>query len=64
VLASSAIAGSVVYPPLMGVVSETAGLWFAMFGAALFAFGSGIAIAAAARVAGRTAPVTTGHRAA
>ena len=49
--------GLVVYPPLMGVVSETAGIWWSMFGAALFAFASGAAIAAggAGRYGGRPA---------
>jgi len=51
VLSSAAILGSVVYPPLMGVVSQAAGLWWAMLGAALFAFGSAAAIAGAARAA-------------
>jgi fucose permease len=40
VLASAAIVGSLVYPPVMGVVSEAAGMWTSMLGAALFAFAS------------------------
>jgi fucose permease len=51
VLASAAIVGSVVYPPLMGVVSEAAGLWVSMLGAALFAFASAATILVAARLA-------------
>jgi fucose permease len=51
VLSSAGIAGSVVYPPLMGVVSEAAGIWWAMVGAALFSFASAAAIAGAARAA-------------
>ena len=47
VLASAAVVGSIVYPPLMGVVSEAAGMWFSMLGAALFAF------AAAGCISGR-----------
>jgi fucose permease len=50
VLSTAGIAGSVVYPPFMGVVSQVAGLWWAMFGAALFSFVSAAAIAGAARV--------------
>ena len=42
--------GSIVYPPLMGVVSEAAGLWFSMLGAALFAFAAAGCIWAAARL--------------
>jgi fucose permease len=55
ILASAAIVGSIVYPPLMGVVSESAGIWVSMLGAALFAFGSAATIALAARVAGGAA---------
>jgi fucose permease len=50
VLASAAVVGSIVYPPLMGVVSEAAGLWFSMLGAALFAFAAAGCIWAAARL--------------
>jgi fucose permease len=49
-LASAAIVGSILYPPLMGVVSEAAGLWFAMLGATLFAFAAAGCIWAAARL--------------
>ncbi len=48
VLASAAVVGSIVYPPLMGVVSEAAGMWFSMLGAALFAFAAAACIWAAA----------------
>jgi fucose permease len=40
VLASAAIVGSLIYPPVMGLVSEAAGMWTSMLGAALFAFAS------------------------
>ena len=50
VLASAAVVGSIVYPPLMGVVSEAAGLWVSMLGAALFAFAAAGCIWAAARL--------------
>jgi FHS family glucose/mannose:H+ symporter-like MFS transporter len=50
VLTSAAIVGSIVYPPLMGVVSEAAGLWLSMLGAALFAFVAAGCIWAAARL--------------
>jgi len=49
-LASAAIVGSIVYPPLMGVVSEAAGMWFSMLGAALFAFAAAGCIWCAARL--------------
>ncbi len=52
-LASAAIVGSIVYPPLMGVVSEAAGLWWSMVGAGLFVIGGAAAIVGAAAVAGR-----------
>jgi fucose permease len=52
ILGASAVAGSVIYPPAMGVVSETVGLGAAMLGAA------GLAIACAvALVVSRSAPV-------
>ena len=50
VLASAAVVGSIVYPPLMGVVSEAAGMWLSMLGAALFAFAAAGCIWAAARL--------------
>lgn len=51
VLASAAIVGSLVYPPIMGVVSEAAGMWTSMLGAALFAFASAALIWFGARLA-------------
>lgn len=51
VLVSAAITGSVVYPPLMGVVSEAVGLWAGIAGAGLFAMASGALIYTASRVA-------------
>ncbi len=50
VLTSAAIVGSLVYPPLMGVVSDAAGLWVSMFGAGLFAFAAAAAIYGGARL--------------
>ena len=64
VLSSAAILGSVVYPPLMGVVSETAGIWWSMLGAALFAFACAAAIAAGSRVARRVPEPAPAPRAA
>lgn len=52
VLASSAIVGSVVYPPLVGVVSDTAGLAVGIFVAGLLSVASAVAITIAHR-AGR-----------
>jgi FHS family glucose/mannose:H+ symporter-like MFS transporter len=59
-LASAAIVGSIVYPPLMGVVSEAAGLWWSMLGAGLFVIGGAIAIWAAATLARRTGRAAAG----
>jgi fucose permease len=50
-LTAAGVAGSVVYPPLMGLVSEMAGLGAAMLGAALLAVVSGVAVVVAGRVA-------------
>ena len=50
VLTSAGIVGSLVYPPLMGVVSEAAGMWVGMAGAGLFAFAAGAAIYTASRI--------------
>lgn len=60
VLTSAAIVGSLVYPPLMGVVSDAAGLWVSMLGAGLFAFASAAAIYAGARVGRLRQAVTPG----
>jgi FHS family glucose/mannose:H+ symporter-like MFS transporter len=59
VLTSAGIAGSIVYPPLMGVVSEAAGLWVGIAGAGLFAMASGLLIYLASRAGrGREAAAT------
>jgi fucose permease len=61
ILASAAIVGSIVYPPLMGVVAESAGIWFSMLGAGLFAFASAVAIYLGAQLGrARDAVVATG----
>ncbi len=51
VLASAAIVGSIVYPPLMGPLSETAGLAVGILGAALFSFAAAALIFIGARLA-------------
>jgi len=50
VLASAAIIGSLLYPPLMGFLSETLGLGVSMLGAALFAVGAAIFVVIGARL--------------
>lgn len=52
-LTTAGVAGSVVYPPLMGFTSASLGLAAGMIGAALLAFAAGTAVIAAARAAGR-----------
>jgi FHS family glucose/mannose:H+ symporter-like MFS transporter len=52
VLTSAGIAGSIVYPPLMGLLSDAVGLWVGIAGAGLFAVLSGVLIYTASRVAG------------
>jgi fucose permease len=52
-LTASAVVGSVVYPPLMGLVSGLAGLGAGMTGAAILALVSGGAVVAAGRLAAR-----------
>ena len=47
---ATAVAGAVVYPPAIGVLSGTIGLHAAMMGTALMAFACGIAAWAAGRV--------------
>jgi fucose permease len=54
VLVSAALVGSIVYPPLMGVLSEAVGLRVGMLGAGLAMFVSAGAILVAARLAHRT----------
>jgi fucose permease len=43
-LASAAVLGSMGYPPLMGFISDTAGLGVGMFGAGLFGIAAGAAV--------------------
>ena len=43
-LAGCAVAGSIVYPPLMGFMSVTIGLGAAMSGAAVLAFAAGVVL--------------------
>jgi fucose permease len=54
VLATAGIAGSLVYPPLMGVVSESVGLAAAMAGAGLIGLAGAAAIVIGAGMADRT----------
>jgi len=46
-LAGSAVVGGIVYPPLMGFISDEAGIALAMYGACLLAFASAGALAVA-----------------
>ena len=57
VLVSAAMVGSIVYPPLMGVLSEAVGLRVGMLGAGLAMLVSAGSILAAARLARRDRPV-------
>jgi FHS family glucose/mannose:H+ symporter-like MFS transporter len=50
VLASAGMVGSIVYPPLVGVVSEAVGLWVGIAGAGLFAIATGLLIYTASQV--------------
>ena len=52
-LAGMAVIGSTIYPPAMGFLSVTIGLTVAMFGNALLAMGSAIALVAFGRGAAR-----------
>jgi fucose permease len=52
-LTTAGVAGSVVYPPLMGFTSASLGLAAGMLGASLLALAAGTAVIAAARAAGR-----------
>jgi fucose permease len=54
-LTAAGVAGSVVYPPLMGLVSEVAGLGIGMVGAAILVAASGAAVIVADRAARRPA---------
>ncbi len=60
VLVSAAMVGSIVYPPLMGVLSGAVGLRVGMFGAALALLVSAGSILAAARLARRDRTVRPG----
>ena len=53
-LTAAGIAGSVVYPPLMGFLSGSAGLGAGMLGASLLAVVSGVAVIVAGRGANRS----------
>jgi len=64
VLVSAAMVGSIVYPPLMGVLSEVVGLRAGMFGAGLAMLVSAAAILVAARLARRDGAVHAGAPAA
>jgi fucose permease len=46
-LAGAAVVGGIIYPPLMGVISDEAGIALAMYGAGLLAFASAAALAVA-----------------
>ena len=63
ILASAAVAGSIIYPPLMGLIAQTIGLPVAMIGAGAFALAAGAAVVAAGRLdpsrAGASGPAAT-----
>ena len=46
-LAGAAVVGGIIYPPLMGLISDEAGIALAMYGACLLAFASAGALAVA-----------------
>jgi fucose permease len=52
IVTASAVAGSLTYPPLMGLVAGSAGLGAGMLGVALLMFASGGAVMVAGRLAG------------
>ncbi len=54
-LATVAVVGSTVYPPVMGFISEAASVGLAMAGAAFLAVACSVVLLAAARLAGRRA---------
>jgi MFS transporter, FHS family, glucose/mannose:H+ symporter len=54
-LAGSAVVGGIIYPPLMGLISDQAGITVAMFGASLLAFACAGALAVAGAGARRLA---------
>jgi fucose permease len=45
-LSFTAVAGAVVYSPVMGLISVTVGIWVAMLGTAVLALASGLALLA------------------
>lgn len=55
ILASTGVAGAIVYPPLMGVISETAGLAAAVIGAAILAVATAPLVLAAVALGRRQA---------
>jgi fucose permease len=58
-LAGSAVVGGIIYPPLMGLISDEAGITVAMYGACLLAFASTAALAVAGAGARRLAAAAT-----
>jgi len=60
-LTAAGVAGSVVYPPLMGFVSDAAGLGAGMIGAAVLAVVCGLAVMAAGRSATRRSGTGRAH---
>jgi fucose permease len=61
ILASTGVAGSIIYPPLMGVISESAGLGVAMTGAAVLSIVGAVLVVVSARAlpAWARTPATT-----
>ncbi len=59
-LTAAGVVGSVVYPPLMGLVSGLTGLGAGMTGAAVLALLSGAAVVTAGRVAARRRRLVVG----
>ena len=57
-LAGSAVVGGIVYPPLMGFISDEAGIAVAMFGAGLLAVACALALVGAAVASRRVAAAT------
>lgn len=53
VLTAAGVAGSIVYPPLMGLIADAAGLGAGMLGAAVLVIASGGAVVVAGRIAAR-----------
>jgi hypothetical protein len=54
IITAAGVAGSITYPPLMGLMAGVAGLAAGMLGAALLIFASGLAVVVAGRFASRT----------